>query len=146
LLSVQGLPNASVDPRRTDPIACPQALADLDAGVDHPLGSPTGYELLHDRKKYVPKAVIGLACRYSLGRVLLPEEFSGGEAPGQANFVLRKLGFTVQRKQEDDSVEENVRARDWTAQDVQLVVADYFAMLEAELRGETYKSPSIVRL
>ena len=45
--------------------------------------------------RYPPKAVIGLACRSLLGRVLLPEEFSGGEAPGQANFVLRELGFTV---------------------------------------------------
>ena len=75
-----------------------QALADLDAGVDHPFGQPTGYELLHEGKRYPPKAVVGLACRYSLGRVLLPEEFSGGEAPGQANFVLRKLGFTVRPK------------------------------------------------
>src|SRR5208337_68229 len=72
-----------------------QALADLDAGVDHPFGQPTGYELLHEGRRYPPKAVVGLACRYSFGRVLLPEEFSRGEAPGQANFVLGKLGFTV---------------------------------------------------
>ncbi len=39
----------------------------------------------------VGMAVIGLACRYSIVRSLLPEEFSGGDAPGQANFVLRKL-------------------------------------------------------
>ena len=71
-----------------------QALADLDAGLDHPFGQPTGYELIHDGKRYPPKAVVGLAYRYSLGRVLLPEKFSDGEAPGQANFVLRKLGFT----------------------------------------------------
>src|SRR5208337_3522938 len=57
-----------------------QALADIDAGVDHPFGQPTGYELLHEGKRYPPKAVVGLACRYSLGRILLPEEFSGGEA------------------------------------------------------------------
>ena len=29
-------------------------------------------------------------------------------------------------------------ARDWTEQEVRLVVADYFAMLEAELQGESY--------
>jgi len=75
-----------------------QALADLDAGVEHPFGSPTGYELVHERRRYPPKAVIGLACRGLLGRVLSPEEFSGGEAPGQANFVLRELGFTVEKK------------------------------------------------
>ena len=25
-----------------------QALADLDTGIEHPFGSPTGYELVHD--------------------------------------------------------------------------------------------------
>lgn len=70
-----------------------RTLADLDAGLDHLFGEPTGYELLHEGRRYAPKAVIGLACRYSIGRVLLPSEFSGGEAPGQANFVLQKLGF-----------------------------------------------------
>jgi hypothetical protein len=55
-----------------------QAIDDLDAGVDHPFRQPTGYELLHEEKRHPPKAVIGLACKYSLGRVLMPEEFSGG--------------------------------------------------------------------
>jgi hypothetical protein len=117
-----------------------QALADLDAGLDHPFGQPTGYELLHEGKRYPLKAVVGLACRYSLGRVLLPEEFSGGEAPGQANFVLRKLGFTIVRKGESETVQDTDAARDWTEQEVRLIVADYFAMLEAELQGgELYK-------
>src|SRR5262250_3340063 len=112
-----------------------QALADLDAGVEHPFGQPTGYELVHEGKRYAPKAVIGLACRYSLGRVLLPEEFSGGEAPGQANFVLRKLGFTVARKGE--AVEDEKQARiDWTEHEVRLIVADYFSMLEKEVLGK----------
>ena len=64
--------------------------------------SPRVTSFVHEGKRYPPKAVIGLACRYSLGRILLPEEFSGGEAPGQANFVLRKLGFTVVRKGETE--------------------------------------------
>ena len=89
--------------------------------------------------EYPPKAVVGLACKYSLGRILLPEEFSGGEAPGQANFLLRKLGFTVLRKGESESVQDTDAARDWTEQEVRLIVADYFAMLEAELQGEPYK-------
>lgn len=57
-----------------------KALADLDAGIDHPFGKPTGCDLVHDDKRYTPKAVIGLACQYSIGRILQPEEFSGGEA------------------------------------------------------------------
>jgi 5-methylcytosine-specific restriction protein A len=38
-----------------------RALAGRDAGTDHPFGSPTGYELVHDGRRYPPKAVIGQA-------------------------------------------------------------------------------------
>jgi hypothetical protein len=114
-----------------------RTLADLDAGIDHPFGSPTGYELIHGDKRYAPKAVIGLACRYSIGRVLQPEEFSGGEAPGQANFVLRKLGFNVVKKADEEK--ETQTGKDWSENEVRLIVADYFDMLEAELLGKTYK-------
>ena len=109
-----------------------RALTDLDAGTDHPFGAPSGYELVHGDKRYAPKAVIGLACRYSVGRVLTPDQFSGGEAPSQANFVLRKLGFTVVRKGEEVAMDESPGA-DWSEREVGLVVADYFAMLEKEL-------------
>lgn len=114
-----------------------RTLAELDAGIDHPFGKPTGYELIHNEKRYAPKAVIGLACRYSLGRILQPEEFSGGETPGQANFVLRKLGFTVVKKGEEEL--EPQPGTEWTANEVQLIVVDYFAMLEAELLGKSFK-------
>lgn len=114
-----------------------RALADLDGGIDHPFGQPTRYELVHQGKRYPPKAVVGLACRYSIGRVLQPDEFSGGEAPGQANFVLRKLGFTVVRKAEEE--QETQTGKDWSESEVSLAVADYFTMLEAELLGKPYK-------
>src|SRR5262245_1175796 len=115
-----------------------RTLADLDAGIDHPFGRPTGYELVHHGKRYAPKAVVGLACRYSIGRTLTPDEFSGGEAPDQANFVLRKLGFTVVRKGEATAEEEQPARQDWTEWEVGLIVADYFAMLERELFGKPF--------
>jgi Domain of unknown function (DUF3883) len=116
-----------------------RALADLDAGIDHPFGQPTMYEVVHNGNRYAPKAVVGLACRNSIGRILMPDEFSGGKAPGQANFVLRKLGFTVVRKGEDAAEEERPAHKDWTEQEVGLIVADYFEMLEAELLGKPFK-------
>ena len=116
-----------------------RTLADLDGGIEHAFGQPTGYELVHNGKRYAPKAVVGLACRYSIGRTLQPDEFSGGEAPGQANFVLRKLGFAVVRKGEEAAEEEKPPHKDWTEQEVGLIVADYFAMLEAELLGKPFK-------
>ena len=85
-----------------------RTLSDLDAGLTHTFGTPTGYELIYDGKRYAPKAVIGLACRYSIGRVLQPDEFSGGEAPGQANDVLKELGFAVVNKIEGDAMEDSL--------------------------------------
>jgi hypothetical protein len=114
-----------------------RALNDLDGGIDHPFGAPTGYELVYGGKRYAPKAVIGLACRYHLDRALPPEAFSDDEAPGQANFVLRKLGFTVVRKGEG-AEEEKPAHKDWSEEEVGLIVADYFTMLEKELLGKEY--------
>lgn len=115
-----------------------QTLVDLDGGIDHPFGQPTGYELVHEGKRYAPKAVVGLACRFTIDRVLRPEEFSGGEAPGQANFVLRKLGFAVERKAELEVDQGSQSGKEWSEQEVKDIVADYFEMLEAELGNVAY--------
>lgn len=71
-------------------------MADLDRGIAHPFGQPTGYVLLHEGQQYPPKAAVGLAARRVLGRVLEPHEFSSGVAPGQAVCVLRELKFDVE--------------------------------------------------
>jgi hypothetical protein len=110
------------------------ALAELDAGPVLAFGKPTKYELVHDGKRYAPKAAVGLACRHLTGHDLSPQEFSGGEAPGQANHILRQLGFTVVRKGEAVPGDEP----NWTEAEVALVVADYFDMLRKELFGEKY--------
>lgn len=112
------------------------ALADLDLGVGHPFGEPTKYELVHEGKRYAPKAVIGLAHRHAFGTILSADRFSGGEAPGQANYVLRRLGFTIVPKGE--FLPEGEPKRDWSEKEVALAVADYFAMLRKELLGEAY--------
>lgn len=39
-----------------------KTLADIDAGIDHPFGNPTGYEFVYEGRRYAPKAVVGLAC------------------------------------------------------------------------------------
>lgn len=72
------------------------ALKDVDEGVEHSFGEATGYQLVHDGKSYSPKAVVGLAFKHLTGTVLEPNEFSGGEGTGNANFVLRELGFNVE--------------------------------------------------
>lgn len=110
-----------------------RTLSELDAGIEHSFGKSTGYELVENDNRYAPKAVVGLACRYSIGRILRPEEFSGGEAPGQANFVLRKLGFTVVKKSDDVTDDQ-----EWSQNEVRLIVVEYFDMLESDLLGTSY--------
>jgi hypothetical protein len=112
------------------------ALRELDAGVEHPYGAPTGYEVVHEGRRYPPKAVIGLAFRHLRGEILPPEAFSGGEAPGQANYVLRQLGFAVERKGEERP--ESEKPADWSAEEVSLIVADYFDMLRLDLSDRSF--------
>src|SRR5687767_8007763 len=106
------------------------AIAELDAGVQHPFGEPTGYELVFEGRRYAPKAVVGLAFRHLRGAMLPPQDFRGGEAWGQANYVLRQLGFDVRKK--------SATGEDWTSDEVELIVADYFLMLQAELLERPY--------
>jgi hypothetical protein len=115
-----------------------RALADLDAGAEHPFGQPTKYELVHAGKRYAPKAVVGLAWRHLHGDVLPPDRFSGGEAPGQANYVLRRLGFMVVAKGDGADDAGLLTGKDWTADEVALAVADYMEMLRKEVLGEPY--------
>lgn len=78
------------------------AIRDIDRGAVHPFGPSTRYELLYDGKRYPPKAVVGLAFKHASGRAIGPEDFSAGEAPGQANYILRRLGFTVINKEQPE--------------------------------------------
>ncbi|GEL93997.1 hypothetical protein [Cellulomonas composti] len=51
------------------------------------------YSLLHDGRRYDPRAVLGVAHRFATGRLAAANEMSGG-AHGAAG-ILRKRGFEV---------------------------------------------------
>lgn len=75
-----------------------RAIAQLDEGASHPFGPSVDYDLVVNGKSYPPKAVVGLAASLATGTQYGPNDFSGGEGQGQANAVLRSLGFEVARK------------------------------------------------
>jgi len=50
--------------------------------------------------------------------------------------LLRQLGFTVEPSSETTA--PVTRGKDWSEQEVRLLVVDYFAMLESELLGRRY--------
>lgn len=55
-------------------------------------GKATKYHLIFNRKRYDPKAILGVACKYEFGRALRPEEVKGAKA---RKAKLESLGFTV---------------------------------------------------
>ena len=70
------------------------ALKKIDAGEMHGFGPSTDYDLLHEGKRYPPKAAAGIATIPTLGRAMRPDEFSAGV--GSKNFkTLEKLGFQI---------------------------------------------------
>jgi len=62
-------------------------------------GERTDWVVVHNGLWIPPKAVIGVAVRELNGQLLPAKDFSGGEGPGQANYVLRNLGFEVIRRE-----------------------------------------------
>ncbi|MDB0030118.1 N-6 DNA methylase [Opitutales bacterium] len=84
------------------------AINAFENGLIHEFGPSTQYDLIHQGKPYPPKAILGIACRtVSGGRLLKPEEFSGGE--DSACFkTLRGEGFTIQPKGKINEVEQDL--------------------------------------
>lgn len=78
-------------------------------------------------KIYDSKAIVGAAYGYAFpdNGPLRSEDFSGGEATVER--VLSNLDFEVVRV-----------GQDWSIEDVELIVQDYFVMLAAESVGKSY--------
>lgn len=99
-----------------------EALAALDAGVKHPFGDSTGYDLVEAGRRYPPKAVYGLAAQRLAGKPLGPYDFKGGEK-SQCFRVLRRLGFQIEPKPLRSGQES-----DWTEEEIRDVVELYFSI------------------
>jgi hypothetical protein len=56
----------------------------------------TTYELVWQKRRYPPKAILGTAYELATGQRLASSDFEGGKAGAVA--VLTKLGFAVQSK------------------------------------------------
>ena len=78
------------------------------------------------------KAIAGAAYRFQFPEAgpLKPRDFSGGDAT--VTPLLRSLGFDVQSESAERAGE------DWRRDEVELIVADYLAMLTLELTGQRY--------
>jgi hypothetical protein len=108
------------------------AIRTLDSGEAHDFGDSTRYDLVHEGRRYPPKAVIGLAARNVLGRALGPYDFKGGEQ-SQAFRILRTLRFVIEPKGNAAQSGE-----DWSEDEIYILVDDYFEMLRKDRTGLSY--------
>jgi hypothetical protein len=62
----------------------------------HGFAPTTTYELVWDKRRYPPKAVLGAAYEFATGRRLASGDFEGGKSG--AVKVLTSLGFSIKKK------------------------------------------------
>jgi hypothetical protein len=65
--------------------------------AEHGFAPTATYELVWERRRYPPKAILGTAYEFATGRRLRSDDFEGGKTG--AVKVLGNLGFTVRAKQ-----------------------------------------------
>lgn len=86
-----------------------EAIEDFDRGALHSFAPSTGYDVLHEGRRYPPKAIIGLAAAKILGAPLGPYDFKGG-LKSKCFRTLEKNGFSIVTKADTspfpDEVEE----------------------------------------
>jgi hypothetical protein len=90
-----------------------QAIADLGTGTSHPFAPSTGYDVLHDGRRYPPKAVVGLATTRRTGRQWGPYDSSGGR--GSKCFrILEANGFTIVTKADTQPYPDEIEPGTYT--------------------------------
>jgi hypothetical protein len=64
--------------------------------AQHGFGPTLAYDLVWEKRRYPPKALLGTAYELATGVRLAPDDFEGGKSG--AVRVLEKLGFDIQSK------------------------------------------------
>jgi len=64
--------------------------------AEHGFAPTTTYDLVVNKHRYPPKAILGTAYEFATGKKLASDDFEGGKTG--AVKVLEELGFTVEKK------------------------------------------------
>lgn len=88
-----------------------EAIADIDRNVPNRFFDSTGYDVLHEGRRYPPKAVVGVAAGKLLGAPLGPGDFKGGR--GSKCFrILDKHKFEVVTKGDTEAFPDELNEKD----------------------------------
>src|ERR1700722_9449150 len=80
---------------------------------EHGFALTTTYELVWNKRRYPPKAVLGAAYEFATGQRLASGDFEGGKTG--AVRVLGKLGFTVQDDNQPAESDIHGKPEPWPA-------------------------------
>ena len=74
-----------------------EAIARFDAGSSHEFADSTAYDLLHEERRYPPKAIVGIASEVLTGIQFTPKDFKGG-IESKCFRILESNGFQIVEK------------------------------------------------
>jgi 5-methylcytosine-specific restriction protein A len=84
------------------------AIEQIEAGVRHRFADSTGYDVFHERRRYAPKVVVGLASKLANGVELGPYDFTGG-LESKCFRILGRAGFEIITKGNIDPYPHEIR-------------------------------------
>lgn len=99
-----------------------EAISRFDAGAIHQFADSTAYDLLHDGRRYPPKAIVGIASEVLTGIPFSPKDFKGGQE-SKCFRVLEKNGFEIVPKSEALDLKE--KGSGWSRGELQASIEAY---------------------
>lgn len=140
LIRVGGNCFVSASPREHHPKQIPEgiqsehllkAISLVDTGVLHHFAESTAYDLLHNGKRYPPKAIVGIAAEVLTGVAFGPEDFKGG-LESKCFRILKSNGFEIVLKLDEA----------WTQDEIKAFVVTYLEIQKKQGEGEEFTKKS----
>ena len=102
------------------------AIREFDLGALHSFADSTRWDVLHESRRYPPKALIGLAAGQLLGAPLHNTDFKGG-AETKCFRILKENGFSVVPKEGTENAESlKVKRPPKWSRDELIVTLDFY--------------------
>ena len=114
-----------------------RGIKDFKDNVPHRFKDSISYDLLHDGKRFPPKAILGLAAKRLNGKPLTPDDFKGGD-DSKCFRILRDLGFTIVLKEGKSKTKlksSSVRNPDWSRDEL-IITVDFYLKFTPKIPGK----------
>jgi 5-methylcytosine-specific restriction protein A len=119
-----------------------EAISRFDAGTHHEFADSTAYDLLHNDRRYPPKAIVGLASEILTGEKFTPKDFKGG-IESKCFRILEFNGFKIVPKKDTNRPAGSERNEKWGREELKASVQAYLDMQKMDRNGDKFTKISI---